>query len=107
MRGLPELYAVGHDDTWKFARETDAALVKFRRANRDCFEKFLFYRGLGSFDLPMEIRSSGTDKDLKLTLRNRAGETLQGVFGIWVKNGTIRYGAIDDLKAGDERDVPV
>ncbi len=106
-RGWPELYGVAENDTWRFARDTDSALVKFKRGSQDRYEKFLFYRGLGSFELPLEVRSSGSDGDLKLTLRNRAGETLRGVFGIWVKNGTIRYGAMDDLKGEAVRDVDV
>src|SRR5262245_8043171 len=105
--GTPTLYSVEETDTWKFARETDSALVKFRGSNGDRYEKFLFYRGLGTFVLPLEVRSSGTDNDLKLDLRNRGDGALQGLFAIWVKNGTIRFGGLDDLGSRAERDVNV
>ena len=103
--GEPQLYDVGKEDTWKFARETDSALIKFRGAGGERFEKFLFYRGLGTFDLPLEVRSSGSDNDLNLSLRNRSAGNLEGLFAIWVKNGTIRFGGLDDLAGKAQRDV--
>ena len=71
----------GADSTWRFARETDSALVRVRKAGAPVrpegdVEKFLFYRGLGEFDLPLSIKSAGTTDDVQLTLRNRGAEPL-------------------------------
>jgi len=43
------------------ARETDAALVRVCNTNGHPteFEKFLFYRGVGGFDLPMSVKLDG------------------------------------------------
>jgi len=91
----PKLCRVREDSTWRFARETDAALVKLPAG--DYHEKFLFYRGLGSFDLPLEVRASGSDDGLRLTLRNRDEDPLRGLFAIWVERATIRFAALGDL----------
>ena len=41
------------------ARETDAAIVRCHAGAKAQFEKFLFYRGVGSFDLPLSARLEG------------------------------------------------
>jgi len=68
-----------------YARETDAALVRFSdRPGETHDEKFLFYRGLGNFSLPVTLRAgTGGRFDLHnaseqpisfaLLLRNEAG----------------------------------
>jgi hypothetical protein len=74
MIALPAagLREVAGDNTWKFARETDAAFVKVTKKKREELEKFLFYRGVGSFELPLQVAATGSDaKDTQLTVRNR------------------------------------
>ncbi len=105
MPGDPELFQVEPASTWRFARETDAALVKFRSVGSARYEKFLFYRGLGSFDLSLEVRSVGADDHLRLTLRNRDEQALRGLFAIWVEKATVRFAALDDLPGGAVRDL--
>jgi hypothetical protein len=99
----PRLCRVREDSTWRFARETDSALVKLRAGDRDCHEKFLFYRGLGAFDLPLEVRASGSDDELRLTLRNRDEDPLRGLFAIRVEKATIRFASLGDLAGGSAR----
>jgi hypothetical protein len=99
------LFLAGAGSTWPFARDTDSALVKVQANGREYFEKFLFYRGLGTFELPLEVRSSGTNEQLHLTLRNRGPDVLQGLFAVWVEQGTIRFAALDALPGGATRDV--
>jgi hypothetical protein len=65
------------------ARETDAAPVRVCGGGREEFEKFLFYRGIGTFDLPIraapsnghfEIRNVGRDAVCDVILfENRGG----------------------------------
>src|SRR5262249_39661171 len=106
---VPAPRQVKSEDTWRFARETDAALVKVCSRKGDPknfgrefdYEKFLFYRGLGTMDMPLEVRSAGTNQDLRLTLRNRGQQVLHGLFAIWVEDKTIRFAPLKDLAKGD------
>jgi len=41
------------------ARETDAAIVRCGSKRRTEHEKFLFYRGVGTFDVPLRVRLDG------------------------------------------------
>ena len=109
---VPTLWRVKPDDTWRFARQTDAALVKVRSRNPHDwaeydYEKFLFYRGLGTMDMPLEVRSAGRDDDLRLTLRNREKQPLRGLFAIWVRGETIRFAALKDLGGSAAAEVAV
>lgn len=92
----------GADTTWRFARETDAALVKVTKAGAPVrpegeVEKFLFYRGLGEFDLPLSIVTSGAGDDVRLTLKNRGSEPLTAVFAVRVRSGMVQYACLPDL----------
>jgi hypothetical protein len=102
---VPQLFSVGADSTWRFARETDSALVKFNSSGRERYEKFLFYRGLGMFDLPLEVRSSGTGDAVRLALHNRGEQALYALFAIWVDHGLIRHAALADLAGGATLEV--
>jgi hypothetical protein len=102
---LPTLYKVKADSTWKFVRETDSALVKFNFDDQDRVEKFLFYRGVGAFELPLEVRSAGPDGDLRLLLRNRGDQPIRGLFAVRVEKDGIRYGTLGDLAERDDREV--
>jgi hypothetical protein len=90
------------DSTWRFARETDSALVRVMKAPARVrpegdVEKFLFYRGLGEFDLPLSVESAGTADDVKLTLHNRGPERLTALFAVRVRGGSIQYAGLPDL----------
>jgi hypothetical protein len=43
------------------ARETDAAIVRCRGAGRAQHERFLFYRGVGTFGVPVHARLDGEE----------------------------------------------
>jgi hypothetical protein len=102
----PRLFGA-EEGTWRFARDTDSALVKVNAHGRNYYEKFLFYRGLGTFTLPLEVRSSGANDQLHLTLHNTGADPLQGLFAIWVERDTIRFGPLADLPGGAAADVEV
>src|SRR5262249_46175890 len=98
---LPTMYRVRPGDPWQYARETDSALVRTRTRSSQggggldySFEKFLFYRGLGTFDQALEARSSGPNDRLTLALRNHDANNLAGIFAVWVDRGTIRFGKL-------------
>ncbi len=103
----PGFKAVDDESTWRFARETESAFVKVPAGHPQVnpvatgeWEKFLFYRGLGSFELPLQVRSSGPASDVRLTLSNRGHDSLTGAFLIQVEDDTIRFAALPDL-SGD------
>jgi hypothetical protein len=104
-KDAPHLFEVGAEGTWRFARDTDSALVKVKAHGRNYYEKFLFYRGLGTFTLPLEVHSSGANDQLHLGLHNTGADPLQGLFAIWVEKGTIRFGPLADLPGGATNDI--
>ncbi|HEV3256483.1 MAG TPA: hypothetical protein VG013_06375 [Gemmataceae bacterium] len=101
--------ANGPQSGWQFPRETDSALVKIGAGDqgrpREEVEKFLFYRGLGSFELPIQVRTAGSGDDVYLTLHNRGQDALRGIFAVRVEKDTIQFAALDDLAAGQIRET--
>jgi hypothetical protein len=99
----PPLIPVGKDDTWRFSRETDAALVRMadnpRVPKGGEWEKFLFYRGLGAFDLPLQTLYQSGPSSI-LTLRNRGTAPLQAVFAVEIAKDGLRFAALPDLPGG-------
>jgi hypothetical protein len=55
---LPDEGAPSH---YYAARNTEAAIVRCRYNGKTQHEKFLFYRGVGTFDLPLAARVDGDD----------------------------------------------
>jgi hypothetical protein len=107
---VPTLWRVKAGDPWKFARETDAAIVKVRSRNMMDwsewdYEKFLFYRGLGSFDLPLQVKSAESGSDTVLTLHNGDPKPLTGLFAIWVDGEDVRFGPLGELAGRATRNV--
>jgi hypothetical protein len=105
------LKPVTAEQTWRYVRETDSALVQVKAwvpagqnfEHQTAVEKFLFYRGLGTFDLPLEIRSTEAASDLQLTLRNKHSQSLQGMFVIRVEKDTIQFASLGDLEGNASR----
>jgi hypothetical protein len=102
---IPGFRPVARDDTWRFVRDTDSAFVKMDRTNpklksrpQGQVEKFLFYRGLGTFELPLKVEYR-EDSVHQLQLTNRGPDTLQGIFAVEVKGNSIGFKKINDLGA--------
>jgi hypothetical protein len=101
------------DSPWRFVRDTDAAVVKVLNAKKLSkpfpeSEKFLFYRGLGAFDLPLEVRNSSCSRsDFRLHLRNRSQQPLRGVFAVKVAPDTIQFAALGHIAGDASRDVVI
>jgi hypothetical protein len=109
---VPQPRPIPKDSTWGFVRQTDSALVKVANARRLGrpfveYEKFLFYRGLGVFDLPLEVRDAGPTRTCgkRLSLRNRGNESLPAIVAVEVEKDTIRFAVLDGLAAGASRTV--
>lgn len=72
------------------ARNTDAAPVTVGGQR----ERFLFYRGVASFDVPLSASALG---DGRVRIRNSAGGPMGGVILFENRGGAIRYRVVDTL----------
>src|SRR5262249_13206885 len=107
---VPVLWRVRGDDPWEYARLTDSAYVKTYSAGGDQrfdYETLLFYRGLGTFPLPLSVRSEDSTAGVSLTLQNHGPQPLTGVFLIRVRNETISFARLADLPGGATAPVSV
>jgi hypothetical protein len=93
------------------ARETDAAPlgVTFREEDRQKteHEKFLFYRGVGTFDMPLSVRAG---KDGKFTVTWRGKAPSSDLILVRIHNGKVRFQPFrlsDRVKSGLLAEVKV
>lgn len=74
--------------TWSYARNVDSNSVRIANAPGAILqpqeEKFLFYRGLGNFELPVHVAATGGSK---LALENTYPEAIPTAFVVRVGNG--------------------
>lgn len=82
------------------ARETDANLLQIKNANKNTTEteKFLFYRGVGHFEAPLQT-SIVLDGKI-LMLKNAGKEELRHVLVVEVKDGAYKTTRLDSLQIG-------
>jgi len=85
------------------ARATDSALVNVRvddnhqdKVKGDHFEKFLFYRGLGNFQLPLTLAAHGQGA---FELNNRGPEAIRSLFLVTIVGDNVRYNAYGQIGA--------
>ncbi len=107
--GAPaEVPSVAQDDPWAFARDVRAAYVRTvprrgpERAGPTEAEHYIFYRGLGRFELPLEVRAvrGGT-----VVLRNRDERVAIPVaFVVEIRPDGARWTTVHTISGGhDER----
>ena len=68
------------------ARDTTANPVQIQNET----EKFLFYRGVGSFNAPLRIMIGGPSEDV-LHLQNSGTESLKHFYVVQIRNGSAKY----------------
>jgi len=74
--GAPENFPIENRKSHYYpARETDAAPVRVTSDKKSEDERFLFYRGIGDFSLPLTIRLSGN----QVIVRNTTGHEIPQV----------------------------
>jgi hypothetical protein len=97
----PQTPTTQPDALWNFARDVDAAYVRTNNhaavPKRDEFERFIFYRGLGRAQLPLEMRF---DEGGTLRASSSDGIDLLHIFVIRVENGVAAYKYFPRLDAG-------
>lgn len=99
--------ATDFNNHYAYARQTDSALVHIRRPDEgpwlspkgDHFEKFLFYRGLGDFKLPLKVIPNDNGK---VAIHNTGADPIAWLMLMEVNGEDVRYSIIDGLEAGSE-----
>lgn len=95
----------GDQNHYVFARETASALIHIHRDSDklrpqapvgDFFEKFLFYRGIGNFPLPLTITSRG---DGEFDLSNSGPDPIRSLFLVTVHDGRVQFRKYDSIAA--------
>ncbi len=95
------VFKPGETLTWVYPRQTDSALV---RTPDGAAEKFLFYRGVGNFSLPVKFTIT---EDNTLRVANVSKDTIPSVF-IFNNFGygdRLSFALLDPVKAGEIRSV--
>jgi hypothetical protein len=95
------------------ARATDSALVQVHRPKPetnspalapagDFFEKFLFYRGVGNFDLPIRLTASSGPT---FELVNSGRDSIRSLFLIDVDGQAVRFTSVEQIPAGSRLEL--
>ena len=98
---LPADYSNNH---YYAARETDAAPLQVCATNGHATEqeKFLFYRGVGNFDLPLAV----TLDNNRVTVRNTTRDPIAQLIVFESRDGKIGFQIIDNLSGTTTIDRP-
>ncbi len=94
---LPE--SKGRGDRYYAARETDSAVVQITAQGKTQSEKFLFYRGVGDFQMPMTIRALGKGE---FSVKNTGKDAVPGFFLVRVEGNKVFFEPGSHLSAGQE-----
>lgn len=94
------VFKPGATPTWLYPRQTGSAMV--RTKNGDA-EKFLFYRGLGNFSLPVKF-TLPTDDTLRIENTSGASVPAMLIFN-HPQYDKVSFALLDSLKAGEVRTV--
>jgi hypothetical protein len=93
------------ETSWGFARNTAANPIGVRVSGRAYHEKFLFYRGLGGFTLPVEVRANA---DGVVTVVNRdTARPLRRAFLLNVTRAGAAFASLGEVPAGGSRSAPL
>ena len=80
-----------HENHYYPARATDAAAIQVDRNGKMEHEKFLFYRGVGNFDLPLSVKLA----EGKVMVKNLSEESVGKVVLFENRDGRIGYQIVD------------
>jgi len=99
---LPADYSDNH---YYAARETDAAPLQVCGSAGKAAEqeKFLFYRGVGSFDLPLAAKLNG----LQIQLKNATKDPISSLIVFESSDGKIGYRVVDNFIGSRTTERPV
>jgi hypothetical protein len=95
------VFKPGATPTWLYPRQTDSALVRTKDGEA---EKFLFYRGLGNFSLPVKF-TLPTDDTLQIGNTSGAAIPALLIFNHPQYGDEVSFVLLNPLKAGETRTV--
>jgi hypothetical protein len=93
----------GSENHYYPARETDASVVEVNNGQHLEHEKFLFYRGVGYFELPLSVRLQGS----RVVIKNSHPESIGQLILFENKDGKIGYHVVDMENGAAEVERPV
>lgn len=101
-QGLRDVPPTADGEPWTWQRLPDSNVVrtvarKSPRVGPVESEKFLFYRGLGTFDLPLGARTSAGSR---VALSNAGAQEIRHVFVLHVKDGRGEFSYAPGVPAG-------
>jgi hypothetical protein len=105
---FPEPPVVASSDPWSFARAVDAATVRTvprkrpERMGPTESEKYLFYRGLGTFSLPVTVEASAGGM---VVVRNGGKLPLAFAYALEMRGDQGRFHAIGEIAGSSEQTV--
>src|SRR5436190_2916414 len=85
------------------ARETDAAMLEVAGKDHPEYERFLFYRGVGNFALPLSLKLQGN----KVTIKNTSGHSLSNAILFENTGGQIGFSLLSVPRDNKTIDRPV
>lgn len=89
---------------YAYARETDAATVRFSdRPGESHEERFLFYRGLGDFTLPVTLTASADDR---FEMNNAGEQPVRFALLLRVADGRARFAIYHDVRGTQTMTLP-
>lgn len=102
---MPEVpKTAGAASHYQYARETDAATVQFSdRPGERYEERFLFYRGLGDFTLPMKLTAAAGDR---FEMNNAGAQPIRFALLLRVAEGRARFALYHDIKGKQAMALP-
>jgi hypothetical protein len=86
------------------ARETDANLLRLDTKRGSETERFLFYRGVASFQAPLKVTQQGDSADT-IELRNSGSDDLRSLFVYQVQGDRAAWALIPKLPPGESASV--
>jgi hypothetical protein len=101
------LPGVGTSQHYAHARETDSAIVHVhnpadikrpRMPSGNFFEKFLFYRGIGNFKLPLHLECRGEGQ---FELTNNGKDEVRSLFLVTADGQELKYQTYSSVKVGE------
>jgi hypothetical protein len=97
--------AVSGDDHYGYARETDSAMLQIdeKLLGKSYYEKFLFYRGVGNFDLPVSMTAGSEGK---FVIRNAGRAPISAAFLVQIEDGRVRCAPVAKIEAAAEVILP-
>ncbi|HEX3148363.1 MAG TPA: hypothetical protein VHR66_09790 [Gemmataceae bacterium] len=88
-------------DRYLAARETDAQIVR-TEGEKTQYEKFLFYRGVGDFQMPFVVKATG---DGKFTVKNTGKHAIPGYVLVNVHDRKVTFQAFGHLSPAAEEKI--